>query len=81
MPRLSAVVVYSEALHAITRLERGTRTVLVTELWEYNAVPLGSARPSVAQFLQSPQPQGNEDYDEDDDEDYDDEEADEPEGS
>ena len=78
VPRLSAVVFYSEALHAITRLERGTRTVLVTELWEYDAVPLGSARPSVAQFLQQQQQEGDDDdyeYDDDDDDyEYEDEE-------
>ncbi|KAL7574777.1 hypothetical protein ACA910_017337 [Epithemia clementina (nom. ined.)] len=52
VPRLSGVVFFSEASHGITPITAGERRVFVTELWEYASVPLGSSRPSVAQFLE-----------------------------
>lgn len=52
VPRLSAVVFFSEAIHGITPITAGERRVFVTELWDYDSVPMGSSRPSVEQFLQ-----------------------------
>ena len=50
VPRLSAIVFFSEASHGITPVTSGQQ-VFVTELWPFHHVRMGDARPDVMEFL------------------------------
>ena len=52
VPRLSAIVFYSEASHGITPIVSGQRQVFVTELWPLRHVRMGDPRPDVKEFRQ-----------------------------
>ena len=45
VPRLSAIVFFSETFHSITPITGGQRRVFVVELWEGEDVPVGIPRP------------------------------------
>lgn len=50
VPRLSAIVFFSESSHAITQITSGERKVFVVELWEDEDTPIGMPRPDTEQF-------------------------------
>ena len=44
MPKLSAVVFFSEKLHGVTPITEGERNVFVVELWDNDDLPPGHGR-------------------------------------
>jgi predicted 2-oxoglutarate/Fe(II)-dependent dioxygenase YbiX len=50
VPRLSAVVFFSESDHGITPVDSGNRQVFVVELWKDDDTPIGLPRPGFSTF-------------------------------
>lgn len=50
VPRLSAVVFFSERDHGITPVDGGNRQVFVVEMWEDDDAPIGLPRPGFRTF-------------------------------
>jgi hypothetical protein len=50
VPRLSAMVFFSESDHGISPIQGGDRNTFVMEIWDEDDVPLGTPRPAPQVF-------------------------------